>query len=106
MRPSDLARLVALAAMWGASFLFLRYAVPSMGAMLLVELRVAIAGIALLVFVLASGRSVGWRRHWRAYLFVGAVGLAAPFTLIAQAVQVIDASTAAILNALSPLFAS
>ena len=106
MRGQDLARLTALAAMWGASFLFLRYAVPSMGAVLLVELRVAIAGVALLAFVLASGGSVGWRRHWRAYLFVGTVGLAAPFTLIAQAVSVIDASTAAILNALSPLFAS
>ena len=106
MRTQDLARLTALAAMWGASFLFLRYAVPSMGAVLLIELRVAIAGAALLAFVLASGGSVGWKRHWRAYLFVGTVGLAAPFTLIAQAVTVIDASTAAILNALSPLFAS
>lgn len=106
MRAQDLARLVALAAMWGASFLFLRYAVPFMGAMLLVELRVVVAGIALLAFVLATGASVGWKRHWRAYLFVGAVGLAAPFALIAQALTVIDASTAAILNALSPLFAS
>lgn len=106
MRPVDLARLVALAAMWGASFLFLRYAVPVMGAMLLVELRVAIAGVGLLAFVLATGGHVGWRRHWRAYLFMGAVGIAAPFVLIAQALTVIDASTGAVLNALSPLFAS
>ncbi|HXZ48944.1 MAG TPA: DMT family transporter [Usitatibacter sp.] len=106
MRPADLARLVALAAMWGASFLFLRYAVPSMGATLLIEVRVLVAGAALLGWVLATGGHVGWKRHWRAYLFVGALGLAAPFTLIAQAVTVIDASTAAILNALSPLFAA
>ena len=106
MRPQDLARLVALAAMWGASYLFMRYAVASMGAVLLIELRVAFAGAALCTFVLASGGAVGWRRFWRRYLFVGAVGLALPFTLIAQAVTVIDASTAAILNALSPLFAS
>ena len=92
--------------MWGGSYLFLRYAVPSMGALLLIELRVVLAGAALLAFLLATGGQVGWRRHWRAYLFVGAVGLALPFTLIAQAVTVIDASTAAILNALSPLFAS
>jgi drug/metabolite transporter (DMT)-like permease len=50
--------------------------------------------------------SVGWREHWKAYLFGGAVGLALPFFLIAEALTVIDASTAAILNALSPLFAS
>ena len=45
-------------------------------------------------------------RTGAAYLFVGAVGLALPFVLIAQALTVIDASTAAILNALSPLFAT
>jgi drug/metabolite transporter (DMT)-like permease len=106
VRPADLARLVALAAMWGGSYLFMRYAVPSMGALLLIEVRVILAGLALLAFVLATGGHLGWRRHWRAYFFVGAVGLALPFTLIAQAVTVIDASTAAILNALSPLFAS
>jgi drug/metabolite transporter (DMT)-like permease len=106
LRPQDLARLVALAAMWGASYLFMRYAVPSMGAVLLIELRVLIAGIALVAFVALTGGVVGWRRHWRAFLFVGSVGLALPFVLIAQALTVIDASTAAILNALSPLFAS
>jgi drug/metabolite transporter (DMT)-like permease len=106
LRAQDLARLLALAAMWGASYLFMRYAVPFMGPVLLIEARVLIAGVALVVFVLLSGATVGWRKHWRAYLFVGAVGLALPFVLIAQALTVIDASTAAILNALSPLFAS
>jgi len=106
VRPADLARLVALAAMWGASYLFMRYAVPHLGAVLMIELRVVIAGGALAAFVYATGSAIGWRRHWRAYLFVGAIGLALPFVLIAQALQSIDASTAAILNALAPLWAS
>ncbi|MGZ5037997.1 MAG: DMT family transporter [Usitatibacter sp.] len=106
MRPADLARLVALAAMWGASYLFMRYAVPSFGAVPLIALRVLIAGVSLLAFLLATGGHVGWRKHWRAFLFVGAIGLALPFVLIAQALATIDASTAAILNALSPLFAT
>jgi drug/metabolite transporter (DMT)-like permease len=106
LRPADLARLVALAAMWGASYLFMRFAVPYFGAVPLIELRVLIAGAGLGAFLLATGASIGWRRHWRAYLFVGVVGLALPFVLIAQALTTIDASTAAILNALSPLFAS
>ena len=106
MRPADLARLVALAAMWGASYLFMRYAVPHLGPILMIELRVAIAGLALAAWVSASGGRIGWREHWRAYLFVGAIGLALPFVLIAKALESIDASTAAILNALSPLWAS
>jgi drug/metabolite transporter (DMT)-like permease len=92
--------------MWGASYLFMRYAVPHLGPVLLIELRVLIAGVALLAFVHLTGGRVGWRKHWRAYLFVGAIGLALPFVLIAEALTTIDASTAAILNALSPLFAS
>lgn len=92
--------------MWGGSYLFMRYAVPQFGPVALIEIRVLVAGLALWGWLLATRRAVGWREHWPAYLFVGAVGLALPFVLIAQAVTVIDASTAAILNALSPLFAS
>ncbi len=106
MRPEDLARLVALAAMWGASYLFMRHAVPYFGPIAMIETRVLIAGLLLAGFVAVTGGTVGWRRHWRAYLFVGVIGLALPFVLIAQALLAIDASTAAILNALSPLFAS
>jgi drug/metabolite transporter (DMT)-like permease len=106
LRPADLARLVTLAAMWGASYLFMRYAVAHFGPVALIEWRVLLAGLALTAFLLATGGSVGWRKHWRDYLFVGAVGLALPFVLIAEALTTIDASTAAILNALSPLFAS
>ncbi len=106
MRPADLARLVALAAVWGASYLFMRVAVPSMGPVLLIALRVLVAGAVLAAFVHATGGRVGWRRHWRGYVFVGVFGIALPFVLIAQALTVIDASTGAILNALAPLWAT
>lgn len=92
--------------MWGASYLFMRYAVAFFGPVPLIEVRVLVAGTALAAFLALTGRSVGWRKHWRAYLFVGAIGLAVPFVLIAQALTAIDASTAAILNALAPLFAT
>src|SRR6185436_2346100 len=63
-----------------------------------------IGGLLLAVFLVASGGAIAWRRHWRDFLFVGAIGIALPFVLIAGALTSIDASTAAILNALSPLF--
>ena len=106
MRPQDLARLVALGAVWGASYLFMRYAVPQLGPVRMIELRVLLGGLLLAAFLVATGGVIGWSRHWKDYLFVGAVGLAMPFVLIAEALTAIDASTAAILNALSPLFAS
>ena len=104
MRPQDLARLVALAAVWGASYLFMRYAVQQLGPVRLIELRVTIAGILHAIFLAFARGSIDWRRQWKDFLFVGAIGIAMPFVLIAGALTTIDASTAAILNALSPLF--
>jgi len=106
MRPQDLARLIALAALWGGSYLFMRFAVPHFGPVALIEVRVAVAGLALVLFVRARGGIIGWREHWRGYLFVGSFGIALPFVLIAQGLTVIDASTGAILNALAPIFAT
>jgi len=92
--------------MWGASYLFMRYAVPHFGPLAMIEARVLIAGLALFAIARMTGVAIEWRRHWRAYLFVAVIGLDVPFVLIAQALTTIDASTAAILNALSPLFAA
>lgn len=39
MRGADAARLVLLAAIWGASFLFNRIAAPALGPVLTAELR-------------------------------------------------------------------
>ena len=106
MRPQDLARLVALAAVWGASYLFMRYAVPQLGPVQMITLRVLVGGLLLCAFLAITRGPVDWRRHWKDFLFVGAIGTALPFVLIARALTSIDASTAAILNALSPLFTS
>lgn len=104
MRPQDAARLVALGAMWGASYLFMRVAVPHLGPALMIETRVVLAGLLLLGFMFTTGRASNWRTHWRPWLFVAIVGTAVPFLLIAEALRTIDASTASILNALVPLF--
>jgi drug/metabolite transporter (DMT)-like permease len=72
----------------------------------MIELRVLLAGLMLAGFMYASGRRAEVRRFWRPWLFVAVIGTAVPFLLIAEAVRTIDASTASILNALVPLFAT
>jgi drug/metabolite transporter (DMT)-like permease len=54
-RRTDLARLVTLAAIWGASFLFMRVAAPAFGAPATAGLRMLIAGTALRLT--SSGRA-------------------------------------------------
>ena len=43
--PADYARLVALAAIWGAAFIFMRVAAPVLGPVWTPDLRVAIGGL-------------------------------------------------------------
>jgi drug/metabolite transporter (DMT)-like permease len=95
--------LVALAALWGASFLFMRVAVPSLGPVVLADARVAIAGVALLAYATLIGARPALRARWRDYLLLGAVNAALPFTLLSAAELEIEASLAAVLNAMAPL---
>ena len=96
--------LLLLAALWGASFLFIRIASPVLGPVVLVDLRVFIAGGALVFYALRSARLPALWSHWKAYLLLGAVNAAFPFTLIAFAELHLPASLAATLNATTPLF--
>jgi drug/metabolite transporter (DMT)-like permease len=96
--------LVVLAGLWGASFLFIRVAVDSLGPLALADVRVLLAGGALLVAAPLMG--VAWKRGvpLRAWLVLGAVNAAIPFALIAFAETHITSSLAAIINATTPLF--
>jgi drug/metabolite transporter (DMT)-like permease len=104
MSAADLARLIALAALWGGSFAFIRVAAPVVGPLWLAESRVALAFVILTVLALSRGKLPAWRERWRDFLVVGIVNSALPFALFCFAGQYIAASTAAILNATSPFF--
>jgi drug/metabolite transporter (DMT)-like permease len=106
MRRSDLARLLALAAIWSASFVFIRVLVPALGPIWVATLRVLIAGAALVAWFALIGLDADVRRHWRAYLFVGLLNSAMPFVLFAYAAIRLPASYLVVLNAATPLFAA
>jgi drug/metabolite transporter (DMT)-like permease len=103
MTPRQVAMLLALAALWGASFLFMRVAVPSFGPVVLADARVAVAGIALLAWAVAVGARPALRARWRDYLVLGAINAALPFALLSAAELEIEASLAAVLNAMAPM---
>ena len=104
MTPADTARLVTLAALWGAAFIFMRVAAPVFGPAWTAELRVLLGGLALLAWFRALGFDPGLRVHWRFYLLMGAVGIAAPFVLYSFAAIHAPASLLSITNATSPIF--
>lgn len=104
MRSTDLIRLLTLAAIWGASFLFMRIVAPVLGALWTAEIRVVVAGAAMVLFMLASGRAMQFGSNWKQYLVVGALNSALPFALFSYAALTLPAGYSAILNATSPLW--
>ncbi len=106
MKPADLLRLFALSAIWGASFLFFRMAVPALGVAWFAELRVSIAAVAMLAYVHLSGARLDFRTHWRAYLLMGVLNTALPWSLYAYGALHLGAGTMSILNALTPFFSA
>jgi drug/metabolite transporter (DMT)-like permease len=104
VKSSDIAELVALAAIWGASFLFMRIAVPEFGPLALTALRVGIATLCLLPLVLWHGHLRAMRTHWRAIAIVGLFNSALPFVLFGIAALAINAGLSSIYNATAPLW--
>jgi len=95
---------ILLAAIWGSSFLFMRYAVGDFGALPTAFVRVAIASLFLLPLVGWHGLGAEFRRHARAVCLVGVINSGIPFALFAFALLSISTGLSAILNATVPLF--
>ena len=104
MRAADFGRLVALAAIWGASFLFTRIVAPVMGPVLTADLRMLVAGLALVAYFRLAGFDPGWRRWSRKYAFVGLLNSGLPFLLYAYAALYLSAGLMAVLNATAPMW--
>jgi drug/metabolite transporter (DMT)-like permease len=104
MQAADYGRLVLLAAIWGGAFPFMRVAAPALGPVVTAEVRVLLGGLALLGWFRLIGFDPELRRHWRACLLIGAVGIALPFSLYAFAAMHAPASLLSIVNATAPMF--
>jgi len=98
--------LLVLAAVWGASFLFIAMSVGDLGPVGVSEGRVVLAVAGLTAYAAALRRLPALRARWRGYLVLGAVNAALPFVLISAAEETIPASLAAIVNATAPLFSA
>ncbi|MEM9216567.1 MAG: DMT family transporter [Cyanobacteria bacterium P01_F01_bin.150] len=104
MKALEIAELLLLAALWGGSFLFMRIAAPVLGPIWLIELRVLLAGLALLPILVRLNLWHQVRRHWIPLLIVGCINSAIPFVLLAFTSVSLPAGFTSILNATAPLF--
>jgi len=97
--------LLALAAIWGSSFMFITIALRDLAPSTLILLRMGSGALALATYVRLAGHGfAALRRYVWPLALLGLVNTAVPFFLIAWGQQYIDSGLAAIFNASAPLF--
>ncbi|MES1248873.1 MAG: DMT family transporter [Actinomycetota bacterium] len=95
--------LVALALIWGASFMFIKVADRQLAPSTLILGRLSIAAVALAVFA-PSGTFAAVRANWRWLVVVGLVNTAVPFWLLSWGETRIQSGLASIIQAAVPIF--
>ncbi|WLG91828.1 DMT family transporter [Pseudomonas cucumis] len=103
MNPVDIMRMLSLAAIWGASFLFMRVIAPVIGTIPTAFFRVSIAAVGLLVILGLMRISWDFKGKLKTVMMLGVINSGIPATLYSVAAQVLPAGYSAIFNATTPL---
>src|SRR5579864_445447 len=104
MKPKEYLMLFALAALWGASFLFIKVAIAEMSPLTLVGVRLLFGALGLLVIVpFRSAIMQGWHTRLRGFFFVAIFNAVIPYLMISWGEEYVSSGMAAILNATTPL---
>jgi len=99
-----LVEFIALAAIWGSSFLFMRLGTAEFGPLATAGGRVTIAALFLTPLMLARGLGQVLGQHWKKIFFMGLLNSAIPFACYSYALLSISTGLSALLNATVPLF--
>lgn len=103
MSTSAYLRLIGLAAIWGASFLFMRVAAPVLGAVPTAFFRVILAGLGLFVLLLVLSVKLDFHGKFKQVLLLGVINSGLPALMYTLAALVLPAGYSAIFNATTPL---
>jgi len=104
LKAQDFAKLLILGAIWGASFMLIKWSAPEIGIFALVEIRALGATLLLIPFVFIKRQQRDLFQYWPQLLIVGLLNTAIPFCLFNYSLLHIEAGLAAILNGTVPMF--
>ncbi|MBV8577289.1 MAG: DMT family transporter, partial [Acetobacteraceae bacterium] len=101
----ELALLLLLATLWGASYSFIKVGVATIPPITLIAGRTLIAGVLLLMIMRWRGvRMPLDGATWGRFAFQACLNSVVPWTLIAWGEGTVDAGLATILNSAAPIF--
>lgn len=103
MRLIDLSRLLLLAAIWGASFMFMRIVAPVLGSMPTAFFRATLGALGLLVILLIMRVKWDFRGKLKQCLVLGIINAGLPSAMYCLAALVLPAGYSSIFNAMTPL---
>jgi len=102
---NELALLLVLATLWGASYTFLKTAVATIPPVTLIAARTLIAGLLLIAIMHWRGIKMPVdAANWRRFLFQACLNSVIPWTMVAWGTRAVDAGVATILNSTAPIF--
>lgn len=104
MKTNPLFELIFLAALWGASFLFMRVASPELGPVLLMALRTLVASLILLPILFYKKQQMALSGKYKEIFIVAMFNTAIPFVLFGFATLSLSAGVTSVLNATTPMF--
>lgn len=97
--------LVVLAVVWGGAFFFMKVAVAELPVFTVVFIRVGIASLTLLVFLIITGVELPKTlKLWQVFFVMGFMNNLVPFSLLVWGMTEIASGLASILNATTPIF--
>jgi len=104
MTTRPLLELPLLAAIWGASFIFMKIGVPEFGPVLFMAFRTLIASIFLLTLIILHKQLSSLDGYKIKVFIVGIFNSAIPFALFGWAALTLSAGSTSVLNATTPMF--
>lgn len=96
--------LIGLSLIWGLSFVFMKWLLPSVGIWGIVFFRCLAGAIILLPFLWWKRRKVKEKLPWKALIVVGIFNCGLAWGLISLSETEINSTTASILNATTPIW--
>ena len=97
--------ITILGAVWGSAFMFIKIATPELGPIALVNIRLAVAGLIFIPFLLQQKYSKHFRSNLKNILVLSVINTALPFSLFAYASLESSSNMLSILNGTTAIMA-
>lgn len=104
MVTKPIIELPLLAAIWGASFIFMKIGSPEFGPILFMAMRTLVASLFLIPLLFINKKQSALSGRWHKIFIVGTLNTALPFVLFGWATLTLSAGNTSVLNGTTPMF--